>query len=165
MRDDVKVCVSARVDFFSKYYDIPQSLQTEVDAFISDIEALGERCTDAQQFEAEFVSSGLSNRFNAILPKCNPKAMPVTVEQKAYSRQVCREMWQEQRGQIAEDIINDVTESVTMRIESDSMQARRRAMSDAGVLDDYTRATNAIDDAECVAGFFGRLFGRKKKQN
>lgn len=36
MRDDVKVCVSARVDFFSKYYDIPQSVQTEVDAFISD---------------------------------------------------------------------------------------------------------------------------------
>lgn len=75
MRDDVKVCVSARVDFFSKYYDIPQSVQTEVDAFISDTEALGERCTDAQQFEAEFVSSGLCNRFNAILPNCTPKAM------------------------------------------------------------------------------------------
>ena len=163
MRDDVKVCVSARVDFFSKYYDIPQSVQTEVDAFISDIKALGERCTDAQQFESEFVSSGLSNRFNAILPNCTPKAMPVTMEQKAYSRQVRREMWHEQRGQIAEDILTDVTESVTMRIESDSMQARRRAMSDAGVLDDYTRATNAVEDAGRLAGFFRNKFGKKKK--
>ncbi len=162
MRDDVKVCVSARVDFFSKYYDIPQSIQTEVDAFISDTEALGERCTDAQQFEAEFVSSGFSNRFNAILPNCTPKVMPVTVEQKAYSRQVCREMWQEQRGQIAEDILTDVTESVSMRIESDSMQARRQAMSDAGVLDDYTRATNAVEDAGRLAGFFRNKFGKKK---
>ena len=163
MRDDVKACVSARVDFFGQYYDVPQGVVDEVSAFISETQALGENCADAQEFESKFVSTGLSDRFNAILPKCTPKAVAMTQEQKEYSNQVRREMWNEQKGQIAKDAVKDVAESVAMRAESDAMQARRRAMSEAGVLDEYTRASNAVDDTGYAAGFLSKFFKKKKK--
>lgn len=164
MRDDVRVCVEARVNFFGQFYDVPANVQHEVDAFIESVIALGERSSDAAAFEADFVSSGLSEQFNKILPKCSPKAVPVSAEYQEYTEKVQAEFKEERKKQFADTLINDVTESVTMQAESDAVQARRRAMSDAGVLDDYTRATNVIDDAGRAAGFFGRLFGRNKNQ-
>ncbi len=161
MRDDVKVCVDARVNFFGQYYDVPTGVQSEVDAFIQSVTALGESSADATSFEAEFVSSGLSAQFNAILPKCTPKAVQVSAEYQTYTENVQKEFKEERKKQFADTLINDVTDSVTMRAESDAMQARRRAMSDAGVLDEYTKVTNAVDDAGRLAGFFKRKFGKK----
>lgn len=161
MKEDVRICVSSRVDFFEKYYDIPPAMQGAVASFVAETEALGESCADAGEFEARFVSVGLSQRFNDILPKCTPKAVPVTQEQKAYSRQVRRELWNEQKGQIVQDILDDVTESAAMRIESDATQARNRAMSEAGVLDEYTRVSNVVDDVKYGAKLFSKLFKKK----
>ena len=163
MRDDVKACVDARVNFFDQYYTVPANVQPEVDTFIKAVIALGEGSADAAAFEAEFVSSGLSNQFNAILPKCSPKAVPVSAEYQAYTEKVQAEFKEERKKQFADTLINDVTDSVTMRAESDAMQARRRAMSDAGVLDQYTKATNAVEDAGRLAGFFRNKFGKKNK--
>ena len=163
MREDVKACVEARVNFFGQYYEVPPTVQPEVDAFVAQVQELGEQSADAQQFEAAFASTGLSDRFNAILPKCTPKAFEATAEQKEYSKQVRREMWEEQKAQIGQDILDDVTESAMMRAESDAQQQTRRAMSEAGVLDDYTRASNAVEYATEAGGFLAKLFKKKKK--
>jgi len=163
MLDEVKVCVSARVDFFEKYYDIPPNVQNEVLTLIEEIQTLGEGCADAGEFESKFVTSGLSEKFNTVLLKCVPKAMPITQEQKEYSKQVHQQMREEQKEEVAKDIFNYAADSVTMRVESDVMQANRRAMSEAGVLDDYTRASNMIDNAEYAANFLTKIFKRKKK--
>ena len=45
-----------------------------------------------------------------------------------------------------------------MKAESDLRAQRIRQMSDAGVLDDYTKASNAVEDL----GILARLFRRKK---
>lgn len=163
MRDDVKACVEARVNFFSQYYDVPADVQPEVDVFVTLVTALGEKSVDAASFEVEFVSLGLSEKFNSILPKCFPKAVPVSAEYQVYTEKVQAEFKEERKKQFADTLINDVTDSVTMRAESDAMQARRRAMSDAGVLDEYTKATNAVEDAGRLAGFFRNKFGKKNK--
>ena len=47
-----------------------------------------------------------------------------------------------------------------MKVESDLRAQRIREMSDAGVLDDYTRATNVIEDV----GILTRLFKRKRNK-
>ncbi len=164
MQPDVKTCVDTRVNFFEQYYTVPQSVQSQVDEFIAKTMALGESCADAMQFEEQFVSTGLSATFNQILPQCTPKAVAMTAQQQEYSNQVKKELWEEQKGQIAKDLVNDVAESVSMRAESDMMQARRRAMAQAGVLDDYTRATNMVEDIGLGAKFLGGLFKRKKKE-
>ena len=82
---------------------------------------------------------------------------------QAYTEKVQAEFKEERKKQFADTLINDVTDSVTMRAESDAMQARRRAMSDAGVLDEYTKATNAVEDVGRLAGFFRSKFGKKNK--
>lgn len=159
MRDDVKACVDARVNFFGTYYDVPADVKPEVDKFITDVIALGEKSADAASFEAEFATE-LSNTFNSLLPRCTPKAVQVSPEYQAYTAQVQQEFKDERKKQLADTIINDVGESVVMRAESDAISARNRAMSDAGVLDEYTKVSNVIDDSKTL---FGKLFGRKKK--
>ena len=159
MRDDVKACVDARVNFFGTYYDVPADVKPEVDKFITDVIALGEKSADAASFEAEF-STELSNTFNSLLPRCTPKAVQVSPEYQTYTAQVQQEFKDERKKQLADTIINDVGESVVMRAESDAISARNRAMSDAGVLDEYTKVSNVIDDSKTL---FGKLFGRKKK--
>lgn len=162
MRDDVKTCVDARVNFFATYYTVPADVQPEVDSFVEMTTALGERSADAAEFEAEFVSLGLSDKFNSILPKCQPKAVQVSQEYQNYTADVQKEFREERKQQFADTLIKDVEESVMMRAESDAMQANRRAMADAGVLDEYTKVTNAVDDAGRLAGFFKRKFGKNK---
>ena len=161
MREDVKACVDARVNFFDTYYTVPADVQPEVDSFVQMVTDLGERSTDATAFEAEFVSLGLSDKFNSILPKCSPKAVQVSQEYQDYSANIQKEFKEERKKQFADTLLNDVEESVMMRAESDAMQANRRAMADAGVLDEYTKITNATEDVGRLAGFFKRKFGKK----
>lgn len=163
MRDDVKACVDARVNFFDQYYTVPANVQPEVDSFIKAVIDLGEGSADATSFESEFVSSGLSNQFNAILPKCTPKAAPVSAQYQEYSAQVEREFKEERKKQFADTLINDVTDSVVMKAESDAITAKNRQMAEAGILDDYTKVTNVVEDAGSAVGFLGKLFGKKKK--
>ena len=41
MQQDVLICVNARLDFFGKYYAVPQALQPEVDSFVAQLRELG----------------------------------------------------------------------------------------------------------------------------
>ena len=67
MRDDVKICVNSRKDFFEKYYTVPDRLKAEVEKFIEDITALGERSQNAMEFEQAFQNEGYSEKFNNLL--------------------------------------------------------------------------------------------------
>lgn len=163
MQQDVLICVNARLDFFKTYYSVPADLQPEVDAFISELTALGERSTDAGAFEADFISSGLSARFNALLPRLRPVAQSMTQEQKAYSQEVRKEMGQLNSGQILKDIAADVADTVMVEANEERISQQRKAMIDAGVYDDYTKASNLVEDVGIAGKFFKGLFGKKKK--
>lgn len=163
MRDEVRMCVAARTDFFEKYYTVPSSVQTDLDKFISEINTLGENSDDASAFEANFTSSGLSERFNTLITRCTPKPYKMTAEDKKYSRSVAMEMLKEDKNRIIKDALKDAAESVQLKAESDLITYRNRTMSDAGILDDYTRLTNNIENAAEAAGFLGKLFKKKKK--
>ena len=159
MLEDVKACVSARTDFFGKYVTVPPALQPEVDSFMEKITTLGQSSTGAAEFEQQFAASGLMEVFNTLVTRCTPQAYQMTEEDKAYSRQVKKEIFQEDKGRILKDAGKDVLESVTMAAESELNSRRIRQMSEAGVLDDYTRASNLADDV----GILARWFKKKKK--
>lgn len=161
MRDDIKVCVSARTDFFDKYFTVPESERENVEKFVQDLNALGESCGDTAEFEARFESEGLSKRFNELIPKMTQKAAPVTQEQKEYSKQVAKEMLKEDKGRIAKDLVGDVLDTVELKAESELITQHRESMIESGTLDEYTRASNNIEDAGRAVGFFKRLFGKK----
>lgn len=163
MREDVKACVDARTGFFGTYMTVPPTLQPELDAFLTRITALGEESADAAKFEQAFQSTGLSDIFNGLVSRCTPQAYQMTEADKAHSRQVAKEIFREDKDRILKEAGADLLESVEMAAESKLREERIHRMVDAGVYDDYTRATNAVEDAGIVAGFFKGLFGKKKK--
>ena len=161
MIEEVRICVSARTDFFGKYVVVPPALQPELDIFLKKINTLGENCTGAAEFEQQFQASGLMDIFNSLVTRCTPQAYQMTAEDKAYSRQVAKEIFTEDKDRILKEAGQDLLESVEMKVESDMRAQRIREMSDAGVLDDYARASNAVEDL----GILTRLFKRKNKKD
>ena len=158
MVEEVRQCVQVRLDFFEKYFTIPAGIQGTVDGFVRDMQALGERCSNAGEFEGAFVSTGLSDRFNALVPQCTPKAVEVSQQDQQYAQQVAQEMRKERRSHLGKTIARDVVETIQMEAESELMAQNRRRMAEEGTLDEYTKASNAVDDAKIVGGFFKRLF-------
>lgn len=162
MNDGVQQCVATRAGFFGQYCEVPAALQPEVDAFLLALNQLGEASADVASFEAAFAADGLSDTFNSLVSRCTPKAYQMTEQDKAYSKQVARELYEEDKERIHKELLEDITESVYMKAESEANSQRIRAMSEAGVLDDYTRASNAVDNLGRAAGFLGGLFKKKK---
>lgn len=159
MREDVKACVDARVTYFGQYFDVPPALSPEVEDFCKKVTELGEKSADAGEFEQQFQASGLMNTFNGLIIRCTPKAYQMTEEDKAYSKQVSKEIFKEDKDRILKEAGQDILETVTMKAESELRSERIRQMSDAGVLDDYTKASNVVEDV----GILARWFKKKKK--
>ena len=163
MKQDVKQCVDARLNFFEQYYTVPEEMANEVESFSQEVLSLAEKCDDSIKFEAEFASKGLSEKFNSLIMRCTPKPYEMSAEEKTASKEVRKELFEENKGQLAKDIVNDITDSVVMYAESEASSRMRRQMADEGVLDDYTRASNAVEDAGWLARSIGKFF--KKKHN
>ena len=159
MLEEIKTCVSARTDFFGKYTVVPAELQGEVDAFVAAVVALGEASSDVASFESAFASGGLSDQFNSLVTRCTPKAYEMTDADKEYSRQVAAEMYS--KDDLVQDVTDDLIDSAKMQAESDLHALGRRAMSEAGILDDVTKATNLVEDVGLISGFFKKKFGKK----
>ena len=164
MNENVKISVNARVDFFDKYYTVPQGLEPEVQAFISEINALGEGCADCPQFEAEFASRGLSDKFNSLLTRCTPKAYQMTKEEKQFAKETAKQMFKENRSEIIKHEINEAADHIMVEVEEELIAQKRKVMIEKGVYDDYTRASNYIDMAQDTTSFLGGLFKKKKKK-
>ncbi len=162
MIEEVKTCISARTDFFGTYMTVPAQLQPELDSFLAQITALGENSASAAEFEEKFQTSGLSDTFNSLVSRCTPQAYQMTEADKAYAKQTAKEIFREDKDRILKEAGKDVLESVALKAESDINTARIRKMSEAGVLDEYTKASNAVEDTATIGRFFRGLFGKKK---
>ena len=157
--DEVKVCVDAKVKFFELYFEVPNSLQGEVDAFIRETTELGENCSSAAEFEEKLVSTGLSDRFNGIIPKCHPKSVKMTKEQKRHSVETAKEILKENRKELAKNALTESANRVFNDIRDEQISQSRERMLEEGTMADYTIARNR---AENVRGLFRFLKNKKK---
>jgi len=162
MTEDVKSCVLTRENFFEQYYTVPEDVKPEVQAFVAQLRALGEASSDAAAFESAFASNGLSDKFNSLLMKCTPKPITMTAEQQAYSKQVAKDLYKENGGNLAKDIASDAADTLAVEAKEELIAQSRKAMIKAGTFDDYTRASNMVEDAGILGGFVKKLFGKKK---
>ena len=162
MNDYVKQCVNARVDFFDKYYTVPTDLKPEVEAFINEINKLGDAATDAVDFENKFASSELSKRFNNLLTQCVPKAYNMTNEEKQHSKETAKEIFKEDRSRIIKEAAEEAVEHATIMANEELIAKRRESMIEEGVFDEYTRASNAADIITESGSFLKNLFKKKK---
>ena len=158
MKNDVKICVNMRSEFFEKYYTVPAEINCEVQDFINEITALGEQSESSVEFEQQFAARGLSEKFNGLLTKCTPKAVKMTSEQKAQCRRTLKKMLNENKGEILQDVTQNVVASLKTEAEVALHSKMRKDMIEDETFDDYARQTNKIKDAGRLADFIFKKF-------
>lgn len=161
MTDEVKKCVDIRINFFDEYFTIPEDMQNEVQAFIADITLLGNSCNSATEFEQKFVSEGLSERFNAILPKCIQKPVKMTKEQKKQSRKIAKEILAENKDELVDDALTYVANRGMNDLRDKAIASSRKKMIEEGTMSDYTIRKNYIEDGIRFARFLKDKFKKK----
>ncbi len=164
MIKEVKDCIDNKVKFFDDYFTITDELKGEMEVFIKNMNELGEKCNSASEFEEKFFGSDLSNQFNSLVSKCQPKQHKMTKEEKKQSAKIAKDMLYEQREEIAKDAVNEATTRVINDAKDEMIAQNRKRMIKDGTFDDYTRTMNQIDDMKTIGGFFKNLFGGKKNK-
>ncbi|MBO5783788.1 MAG: hypothetical protein J6R33_02350, partial [Clostridia bacterium] len=117
---------------------------------------------DAADFEAKFAAGGYQDQFNGLVTRCTPKPYTMTAEDKQHSKEVAKELWKEDRSRILKEAAEDVVDHASVMLEEELIAKRREVMIEAGVFDEYTRATNVMDMASEAGGLFKNLFKKKK---
>lgn len=161
MTDEVKKCVDIRINFFDEYFTIPEDMQNEVQAFIADITLLGNSCNSVTEFEQKFVSEGLSERFNAILPKCVQKPVKMTKEQKKQSRKIAKEILAENKDELVDDALTYVANRGMNDLRDKAIAISREKMIEEGTMSDYTIRKNYIEDGIRFTRFLKDKFKKK----
>lgn len=160
MVDEVKTCVDAKINFFEEYFSVPDDLKSEMDMFIKDTQALGEKCSSASEFEQQFSTSELLNRFNTLVSKCTPKAKKMTKEEKKQSVKIAKDILYENRAEIAKDTLKDTANRIINDKRDDMLTKNRERMIEEGTYADYTIRRNKINS---IRDFLEKIFNKKKK--
>ena len=160
MNSDVKKSVDAKTQYFDEYLIVPDGLRPEVDAFCSEVISLGEECADFDTFEERFASSGLSEKFVALICQCGQKTSPLTKEQRKQSLKTAKTMMYENRKDAAEYLADSVLTTARVEAEGHILKENRERMIKDDTMGDYTRTKNAIEDG---VGLFGFLLKKFKK--
>ena len=159
MLDEVKNCVDAKINFFEDYFSVPDDLKSEMDMFIKDTQALGEKCSSASEFEQQFSTSELLNRFNTLVSKCTPKAKKMTKEEKKQSVKIAKDILYENRAEIAKDTLKDTSNRIINDKRDDMLTKNRERMIEEGTYADYTIRRNKINS---IRDFLEKIFNKKK---
>ena len=159
MVDEVKTCVDAKINFFEDYFSVPDDLKSEMDMFIKDTQALGEKCSSASEFEQQFSTSELLNRFNTLISKCTPKAKKMTKEEKKQSVKIAKDILYENRAEIAKDTLKDTANRIINDKRDDMLTKNRERMIEEGTYADYTIRRNKINS---IRDFLEKIFNKKK---
>ena len=159
MLDEVKTCVDAKINFFEEYFSVPDDLKSEMDMFIKDTQALGEQCSSASEFEQQFSTSELLNRFNTLVSKCTPKAKKMTKEEKKQSVKIAKDILYENRAEIAKDTLKDTANRIINDKRDEMLTKNREKMIEEGTYADYTIRRNKINS---IRDFLEKIFNKKK---
>ena len=159
MVDEVKTCVDAKINFFEEYFSVPDDLKSEMDMFIKDTQALGEKCSSASEFEQQFSTSELLNRFNTLVSKCTPKAKKMTKEEKKQSVKIAKDILYENRAEIAKDTLKDTANRIINDKRDEMLTKNREKMIEEGTYADYTIRRNKINS---IRDFLEKIFNKKK---
>lgn len=161
MIDEIKTCVDLKLNVFKEYFIVPDEFQCEMDDLVRAMEALGEECNDAVEFEERFASEGLMESYNALFPKCLPKKHKMTKAERRKSLEVGIDMLNKSKKEILNDGVKKFKENIRNDFKDDLIEKNRERMIEDGTFDDYTIATNKVDDIGRLAGFLRKKFKKE----
>lgn len=162
MDSGVKMCVDARLTMFSQYYTVPENIRADVEAFCRELTRLGEESSDVAAFESAFASQGFSDRFNALLVLCVPKPYQMNAQEQAYAQETAQEIFEEDKKRIQKELVEDIADTVQVKLDSDLHVLKRKVLNAAGVMDEYTKISNITEDIGVRKKGFKDLFRKKK---
>lgn len=162
MIEEVKICVDEKIKFFDNYFSVPDDLQADLNLFINDTINLGERCSSASEFEQQFSTSGLLDRFNTLISKCIPKAKKMTKEEKKQSIKITKDILYENREELAKDALKDTTNRIINDKRDEMLDENRKRMIEEGTYADYTIMKNNMERINGIGNFLGNIFRNKK---
>lgn len=167
MNEEIKACVDARLNMFRDYLEVPASVAEEYRDFEAKLLSLAEESSSAAEFEARFQAEGLQEEFNSIITKCVPKAVGMTAQQKDDSRKMAKEMMfgtSDNAGAakgLAKMVVKDAADIAATELHQEALSRNRKRMIEEGTFDEYTRASNALDNAVTAGKIIGKLFRKK----
>lgn len=161
MVDEVKKCVDAKINFFEEFFSVPNDLKSEMEMFIKDTQDLGEKCSSASEFEEQFSTSELLNRFNTLASKCTPKAKKMTKEEKKQSVKIAKEILNENKEEFAKDALRETTNRIINDKRDEMLAKSRERMLEDGTFDNYTIMRNRIHGINDIVRFIGNIFRKK----
>ncbi len=148
MDNIVKQSIEARRMAFEKTYEInDEVIRKQINDLFNRIEAFGENCVDAMDFETKFSSSTLNqeytNLFTQIATKCK------LIEKKDLDDSMCKSD--------QDYLVDEMKTDAKLLVEDLTMPARRKAREE---LDSKLRDTplGKIETAQNTLNLFGRLF-------
>ena len=142
MNDDVKRCYDMRVDFVNQYYQVPPEMELDLAGFFNELEELGNQCENATEFEGRFAGEGYADRFNGLLACFRPQS---NMSAKDVAKMAFKNQRNVLKGKEGREYMKDsLKESIRVDVESEVIKAKREAMIEHDVFDDYTRARNAV---------------------
>lgn len=153
MNEYVKYSIDGRKNAFYSAYDIQDDeIKRKIEDLFSRIEAFGETCSDAQDFEAKFAVSELNqeyiNLFTEVATKCAP-IVRETVENPDVKT----------TGQYIADEIKD---EIDYQVKDMTLPARRIAREQAYNTARRTPIVGDVMQAKQTADLFGGLFRLRK---
>ena len=163
MTEEVRKCVDAKTGFFEEYFIVPNSLSDEFKRFVNETKELGESCQSAQEFESRFMSTGLSDCFNSLVSKCQPKPRKMTCDEKKHSKKVAKEILAENRENLVKDALTDIARMTANDIRDEQIAKNRERMIEDGTFADYTITRNRVEGAGRILRFLGGKFKNKNK--
>lgn len=167
MKEDIKSCVDVRINMFRDYLEVPESIAEEYKNFEAKMLSIAEESSSVTEFEDQFQVEGLQDEFSSIVTKCVPKAVGMTAEQKNESLNMAKETMfgtSDNAGAakgLAKMVIKDVADIATTELHQEVLSQNRKRMIEEGTFDDYTRASNTLDNAVAAGKIIGKLFKKK----
>ena len=153
----MKAYLDAKCNVFTEHMEVPPEFQGEYELLCEDIYSLGDLCgEDYNKFEEQFVSTGLSERYNSLLARCTPKAVKMTREQKMTSMKGYSQIF------TPKNIAKEAAGMAVTELQEEAIAMRREKMIEDGVFDDYTRASNSVEAAVSTGKFIFDKFRKRK---
>ena len=150
MDEYIKQSIDARKNAFSASFEISAEMQKKIDALFLEIEKLGAKCKDVQEFEAEFSKSPLNQQYMDLFTE---------IATESAGKQAA--------GQVVKSVATGAVEGVARNALGGVVPTRASVHQKA--YDEVRKVPglgNAIDISEkaSYAMHLGKLFGKKKKE-
>ncbi len=150
MDEYIKQSIKSRKDAFSMSFQVSEKMQKKIDALFLEIEKLGAKCKDVQEFEAEFSKSPLNQQYMDLFTE---------IATESAGKQAA--------GQVAKSMAAGAVEGLARNALGNVVPTRAAVHQKA--YDEVRKVPglgNAIDISEkaSYAMHLGKLFGKKKKE-